>query len=65
MKYLLAAVIGAILVASVQADGGYHWVNPYHEHNGEYHRGHWQGNPDGNPYNNLNYPGNSYPFNPR
>jgi len=40
IKYLAAITLGAILsVASANAQG-YHWVNPYYDHNGTFYRGH-------------------------
>ena len=49
-----------MLVASVALSNaqGYHWVRPHYDHNGVFYNGHYQTNPDGNPYNNWSYPGN-------
>lgn len=60
-KYLIAIAAGIILAVSASAQGT-HWVNPYYERGGEFHRGHYQTNPDGNPFNNWSYPGTSYPY---
>lgn len=38
------------------------WVNGYYRSNGTYVSGHYRSNPDGNPYNNWSYPGNTNPY---
>jgi hypothetical protein len=57
------AILALVLFASVTAVNaqGYHWVNPHYDYRGNFYSGHLQGNPDGNPYNNLRY-GGSYPY---
>jgi hypothetical protein len=57
------AILALVLFASVTAANaqGYHWVNPHYDYRGNFYSGHLQGNPDGNPYNNLRY-GGSYPY---
>jgi len=58
-KAILAlALLAPVITANAQ---GYHYVRPHYDYRGTFYRGHWQGNPDGNPYNNLNY-GGSYPY---
>ena len=37
-------------------------VNPYFRSDGTYVQGHHRSAPDGNPYNNYSYPGNSNPY---
>jgi len=52
-----------MLLASVALSNaqGYHWVNPHSDRNGVFYSGHYQTNPDGNPYNNFGR-GGSYPY---
>lgn len=38
------------------------WVNGYYRSNGTYVQGHYRSSPDGNPYNNWSYPGNTNPY---
>jgi len=38
------------------------WVNGYTRSDGTYVSGHYRSNPDGNPYNNWSYPGNTNPY---
>lgn len=38
------------------------WVNGYTKSNGTYVQGHYRSSPDGNPYNNYSYPGNTNPY---
>jgi hypothetical protein len=62
VKMTVLLLMASMAVCSAQ---GYHWVNPYYDYNGIRHSGHWQGNPDGNPYNNLDWlrhNGGSYPY---
>ena len=58
------AVLALVLFASAMTANaqGYHYTRGYYRGNGTYVQPHWQGNPDGNPYNNLGYPGGSYPY---
>jgi hypothetical protein len=37
-------------------------VNGYYRSNGTYVQPHYRSNPDGNPYNNWSYPGNTNPY---
>jgi hypothetical protein len=38
------------------------WVNGYTRKDGTYVQGHYRSNPDGNPYNNWSFPGNTNPY---
>jgi hypothetical protein len=38
------------------------YVNPYVRRNGTQVEGHYRSAPDGNPYNNYSYPGNTNPY---
>jgi hypothetical protein len=38
------------------------WVNPYVRSDGTPVQGYWRSTPDGDPYNNYSYPGNTNPF---
>jgi len=38
------------------------WVNGYYRSNGTYVNGHYRSSPDGNPYNNYSFPGNTNPY---
>ncbi|WP_143104026.1 SH3 domain-containing protein [Thermoflavifilum thermophilum] len=38
------------------------WVDGYYKSDGTYVPGHFRSNPDGNPYNNWSYPGNTNPY---
>jgi len=57
---LILIVSGSILI--------YHdsyadvWVNGYYRSNGTYVSGHYRSSPDGNPYNNWSFPGNTNPY---
>ncbi len=64
MKTLIKLTLTVtMLLASVALSNaqGYHWVNPHYDRNGVSYRGHYQTNPDGNPYNNFGR-GGSYPY---
>jgi hypothetical protein len=52
---LLFAVPGGAILADS-------WVNGYTKKNGTYVSGYWRSSPDGNPYNNWSYPGNTNPY---
>jgi hypothetical protein len=55
---LALALFASVITANAQ---GYHYVRPHYDYRGTFYQGHLQGNPDGNPYNNLGY-GGSYPY---
>jgi len=38
------------------------WVNGYTRKDGTYVQGHYRSSPDGNPYNNCSFPGNTNPY---
>lgn len=38
------------------------WVDGYYRNNGTYVRGHYRSSPDGNPYTNWSFPGNTNPY---
>lgn len=38
------------------------YVDGYYKSNGTYVNGYWRSSPDGNPYNNFSYPGNTNPY---
>jgi len=38
------------------------WVNGYTRKDGTYVQGHWRSTPNGNPYDNYSYPGNTNPY---
>lgn len=59
---LLAAILGFTFlfpITSVYADV---WVNGYTRSNGTYVQGYYRSSPDGNPYNNWSFPGNTNPY---
>lgn len=41
---------------------GDEYVRGYFRRDGTYVQPHWRSSPDGNPYNNYNYPGNVNPY---
>ena len=53
----LAILLGWVMVASAQV-----WVNPYTRKDGTQVQGHYRSSPDGNPYNNYSFPGNTNPY---
>ena len=59
MRTLLIAaallVLPAIALAQV-------YVRPHTRRDGTYVEGHYRSRPDGNPYNNYSYPGNTNPY---
>jgi hypothetical protein len=52
-----ALILGWLGVAQAQV-----WVDPYTRKDGTQVQGHYRSNPDGNPYNNWSYPGNTNPY---
>ena len=50
-------VLGWLSLAMAQV-----WVNPYTRKDGTHVEGYYRSNPDGNPYNNWSYPGNTNPY---
>ena len=61
MKKTCVIGVGVLLswVAVAQAQVS---VEPYTRKDGTYIDGHYRSNPDGNPYNNWSYPGNTNPY---
>lgn len=63
MKTLATAFLSlAFLLAPIAAVHADVWVNGYYRSNGTYVKGHYRSSPDGNPYNNWSYPGNTNPY---
>lgn len=59
LVFTFSAFIAIILPQIVIADV---YVNGYYRKNGTYVQPHYRSNPDGNPYNNWSYPGNTNPY---
>jgi uncharacterized membrane protein len=53
----IALVLGWLSLAMAQV-----WVDPYVRKDGTQVGGHYRSSPDGNPYNNWSYPGNTNPY---
>jgi hypothetical protein len=63
MKTLFSFFIGiGLLLAPTQVTLADVWVNGYTRSNGTYVQGHYRSSPDGNPYNNYSFPGNTNPY---
>ena len=64
-KFLFGILIVFILIGAVgvafDADAAVR-VNGYYRKDGTYVRPHYRSNPDGNPYNNWSFPGNTNPY---
>jgi hypothetical protein len=56
----IALVLGWLSLAMAQV-----WVDPYVRNDGTRVDGHYRSKPDGNPYNNWSYPGNTNPYTSR
>jgi len=56
---LALVLLASVITANAQ---GYHHVRPYYRHDGTFVQGHYQTNPDGNPYNNWSTYPNVNPF---
>jgi hypothetical protein len=54
-----ACVLGCLMPISAAAQT---YVRPYVRSDGTPVQGHFQSQPDGNPYNNYSYPGNMNPY---
>ncbi len=59
--FLLAAIFSVGFFNFTEARGSVH-VNGYYRKNGTYVQPHYRSAPDGNPYNNWSYPGNTNPY---
>ena len=67
MKKLFLVSLAALFLISglfnfAEAKGGSVHVNGYYRSNGTYVQPHYRSAPDGNPYNNWSYPGNTNPY---
>ena len=54
---VMALILGWLSVAQAQV-----WVDPYTRKDETQVQGHYRSNPDGNPYINYSYPGNTNPY---
>ena len=59
MKSMLALMVFLLVMLPSLLDAGQ--VRGYHRRDGTYVAPHQRSNPDSNPYNNYNYPGNYNP----
>lgn len=59
-KIFLGLLMLGMLLPSAVALAGY--VNGYYRSNGTYVNGYYRSTPDGNPYNNYSFPGNTNPY---
>ena len=66
LKKFAAGVLIATLflpfIVMARGSGGTVHVNGYYRSNGTYVQPHYRSAPDGNPYNNWSYPGNTNPY---
>jgi hypothetical protein len=62
MKNKIALTLIAITLAASAFGQGYHYNNGYVDRNGVYHPGHYQTNPNNNPWDNWSTRGNYNPF---
>jgi hypothetical protein len=66
MRKLVLAVVSLLAVsgafAAVAPAQGAVYVHGYYRSNGTYVQPHYRSSPDGNPYNNWSYPGNTNPY---
>ncbi len=60
IRMLLLSGIASVLLPAIAAAQVY--VNPYVRRDGTEVQGHYRSAPDGNPYNNYSYPGNTNPY---
>jgi hypothetical protein len=58
--FISLAVLFSFISSSV-VNAAVH-VNGYYRKNGTYVQPYWRSDPDGNPYNNWSYPGNTNPY---
>ena len=62
MKNKIALTLIAITLAASAFGQGYHYNNGYIDRNGMFHPGHYQTNPNNNPWDNWSTRGNYNPF---
>lgn len=61
-RYFSFALFVTFLFASIPVALADVWVNGYYRSNGTYVNGHYRSDPDGDPYNNWSFPGNTNPY---
>jgi len=57
-----AIVAAAVLIGASWPAWADEYVHGYYRSNGTYVQPYWRSDPDGNPYNNYSFPGNSNPY---
>jgi hypothetical protein len=63
MKYIITLLLSfGIVFGSFGTALADQYVNGYYKSNGTYVNGYWRSSPDGNPYNNFSFPGNTNPY---
>lgn len=64
IKKLTLAVLGLVVFSMLLAPLAQAavYVRGYYRSDGTYVQGHYRSSPDGNPYNNYSYPGNTNPY---
>ena len=63
MKKLLVIIVSlAVLLSIAGVAFADTYVNGYYRRDGTYVQPHWRSAPDGNPYNNFSFPGNTNPY---
>jgi hypothetical protein len=60
-RVLALITLTVCLLLPLAASAAVH-VNGYYRKDGTYVAPHYRSNPDGNPYNNWSYPGNTNPY---
>ena len=58
----LIALVFSLLTLTSMSAAAQTYVQGYTRSDGTYVQGHWRSSPDGNPYNNYSYPGNTNPY---
>jgi hypothetical protein len=62
MKKLIITIAALALTALGAFAQDFHWTNGYIDRNGVFHPGHFQTNPNNNPWDNWSTRGNHNPF---
>ncbi len=63
MKYIITILLAfGVLFGGFSTALADQYVNGYYKSNGTYVNGYWRSTPDGNPYNNFSFPGNTNPY---